>query len=169
MESAAYGVRAPALNSDLNDPCSTRAARRRYLLPTPTRGGPARVARDAERFIPISQRLGALLEMRRHGPDGAMFGPDDYVFGNAIGARVGSVNTSWQATCGRAGIEDLNFHDLRREAGSRLLEGGMPEHYVQRFPRPRQPLHDVRGIWRRPAVGCTRFSGNMKSIRRRKL
>ena len=27
----------------------------------------------------------------------------------------------------------LNFHDLRREAGSRLLEGGMPEHYVQRF------------------------------------
>ena len=62
-----------------------------------------------------------------------MFGPDDYVFGNAIGARVGSVNTSSQATCRRAGIEDLNFHDLRREAGSRLLEGGMPEHYVQRF------------------------------------
>jgi Phage integrase family len=27
----------------------------------------------------------------------------------------------------------LNFHDLRREAGSRLLESGMPEHYVQRF------------------------------------
>ncbi len=62
-----------------------------------------------------------------------MFGPDDYVFGNEIGARVGSVKTSWRATCRRAGIDDLNFHDLRREAGSRLLEGGMPEHYVQRF------------------------------------
>ena len=62
-----------------------------------------------------------------------MFGPDPYVFGNEIGARVGSVKTSWRATCRRAGIDDLNFHDLRREAGSRLLEGGMPEHYVQRF------------------------------------
>ena len=47
--------------------------------------------------------------------------------------RVGSVKTAWRAACRRAGIDDLNFHDLRREAGSRLLEGGMPEHYVQRF------------------------------------
>ena len=79
-----------------------------------------------ERFIPISQRLKALLEMRRHSPDA-------YVFGNEIGERIGSVKTAWRATCRRAGIDDLNFHDLRREAGSRLLEGGMPEHYVQRF------------------------------------
>ena len=86
-----------------------------------------------ERFIPISQRLQALHEMRRHGPDGRVFGPDAYVFGDEIGARVGSIKTAWRATCRRAGIEDLNFHDLRREAGSRLLEGGMPEHYVQRF------------------------------------
>jgi hypothetical protein len=28
----------------------------------------------------------------------------------------------------------INFHDLRQEAGSRLLEGGMPGHYVERFP-----------------------------------
>jgi len=27
----------------------------------------------------------------------------------------------------------LNFHDLRRKAGSRLLESGMAEHDVQRF------------------------------------
>ena len=77
-----------------------------------------------ERFIPISQRLSALLEMRRHGPDGREFDPDAYVFGNEIGERVGSVKTAWRATCRRAGIEDLNFHDLRREGGSRLLEGG---------------------------------------------
>ena len=86
-----------------------------------------------ERFIPISQRLRGLLDMRRHGPDGHAFGPDAYVFGNQIGERVGAVKTAWRATCRRAGIDDLNFHDLRREAGSRLLEGGMPEHYVQRF------------------------------------
>ncbi len=34
---------------------------------------------------------------------------------------------------GGGGWLRLNFHDLRREGGSRLLEGGMPEHYVQRF------------------------------------
>jgi hypothetical protein len=28
---------------------------------------------------------------------------------------------------------DLNFHDLRREAGSRLLEGGVPPNIVQAF------------------------------------
>jgi integrase len=33
----------------------------------------------------------------------------------------------------RAEIVGLNFHDLRREASSRLLESGMPEHHVQRF------------------------------------
>jgi integrase len=30
----------------------------------------------------------------------------------------------------------LHFHDLRREGGSRLLEGGVPEHCVQRFLDP---------------------------------
>jgi integrase len=28
---------------------------------------------------------------------------------------------------------DLNFHDLRRESGSRFLEHGMAPHYVQAF------------------------------------
>ena len=31
----------------------------------------------------------------------------------------------------RAGITDLHFHDLRHEAGSRLLEAGWPLHHVQ--------------------------------------
>jgi integrase len=44
-----------------------------------------------------------------------------------------SVDTAWTAACRRAEIVGLNFHDLRREAGSRLLESGMPEHYVLRF------------------------------------
>jgi integrase len=37
------------------------------------------------------------------------------------------------AACRRAQIVGLNFHDLRREACSRILESGMPERYVQRF------------------------------------
>jgi integrase len=85
------------------------------------------------RVLPISQRLRALLNMRLHDPSGQVLGPDAFVFGNAVGECIQSVNTAWTAACHRAKIVGLNFHDLRREAGSRLLESGMPEHYVQRF------------------------------------
>ena len=83
------------------------------------------------RIVPISQRLHAILEMRRHDPDGEVHGPDAYVFGNALGERVKSIKTAWRLTCARAQITGLHFHDLRREAASRLLEGDVPEHYVQ--------------------------------------
>jgi integrase len=46
-----------------------------------------------------------------------------YVFGNAIGERIGDIKTAWTKTCERAKIDDLHIHDLRREAGSRKLEG----------------------------------------------
>jgi integrase len=85
------------------------------------------------RVLPMSQRLRALLDMRRHDPSGRVWGPDAFVFGDAAGECIQSVDTAWTAPCGRAEIVGLNFHDLRREAGSRLLESGMPEHYVQRF------------------------------------
>ena len=81
--------------------------------------------------MPFSQRLHAMLEMRRHDPDGEVHGPDAYVFGNALGERVKSIKTAWRLTCARAQITGLHFHDLRREAASRLLEGDVPEHYVQ--------------------------------------
>jgi integrase len=32
------------------------------------------------------------------------------------------VKRAWGSACRKAGIEGLNFHDLRREAASRLLE-----------------------------------------------
>jgi hypothetical protein len=38
--------------------------------------------------------------------------------------KAKSVRTAWRATCRRAGIENLRFHDLRREFGSRVLESG---------------------------------------------
>ena len=84
------------------------------------------------RYVPISPRLHAVLEMRRLDPDGHEHGPDAYVFGNALGERVASktVEDWWRAACARAQITGLHFHDLRREAASRLLEGGVPEQYV---------------------------------------
>ena len=85
------------------------------------------------RYMPISQRLHAMLEMRRHDPDGEVHGPDAYVFGNALGERAyyATVSDAWVRACKRAQITGLHFHDLRREAASRLLEGDVPEQYVQ--------------------------------------
>jgi integrase len=71
--------------------------------------------------------------MRRRDRSGQLWRPDAFVFGNAVEECIQSVDTAWTAACRRAEIVGLNFHDLRREAGSRLLEGGMPAHYVQRF------------------------------------
>jgi integrase len=95
---------------------------------------PAAKTKTAEtRVIPISASLRAVLELRRHTPDGKDYGPDAYVFGNEAGERVTSVRTAWKLTCDRARIEGLHFHDLRREFASRLLESRADLHDVQMF------------------------------------
>ena len=48
------------------------------------------------REVPVGSRLGAVLDMRRHAPDGRLLGPEAYVFGNAVGERVGCVKKAWQ-------------------------------------------------------------------------
>jgi hypothetical protein len=53
------------------------------------------------------------------------------VFGDEAGGRVGRITTAWNATCRRAGIEGLHFHDLRHEFISRLLEAGVATHKVR--------------------------------------
>jgi integrase len=88
---------------------------------------------NASRDIPIGSRLRAELEMRKHGPDGKEHAPDAFVFGNDCGEQVASIKTAWRATCRRAGIAGLHFHDLRREFGSRLLESGADQHDVRDF------------------------------------
>jgi integrase len=78
------------------------------------------------RTIPLmSARLRAVLVRRRLGPDGKRLGDHTHVFGNEVGEAVDNVKTAWRSACRRAGIEGLNFHDLRRECGSRWLEGGV--------------------------------------------
>jgi integrase len=75
--------------------------------------------------VPISPRLRAILQLRRLDPDGKAHGPDAYVFGNQFGEKVSDVKLAWRGACKRAGIEGLTFHDLRREAARRLLQGGV--------------------------------------------
>lgn len=109
---------------------------------------------NRRRDLPMSQALRAVLEMRRHDPAGQEYPPEAYVFGDVSGGQVKSVKTAWanavlkahgvepvRAKNGRLTVEcqkaltaiDLNFHDLRRESGSRFLEHGMAPHYVQAF------------------------------------
>jgi integrase len=74
-----------------------------------------------------------------------------FVFGDAAGFRVRNVKKAWEvailkahghgpewtdtklSAMSRAALKaiDLHFHDLRHEAGSRLLEAGWPLHHVQ--------------------------------------
>ena len=75
-----------------------------------------------------------------------------YVFGDGAGLKVANVKRAWQTAVVKAHEHtptwakgnalapesrqafraiDLTFHDLRHEAGSRLLESGWPLHHVQ--------------------------------------
>jgi integrase len=75
-----------------------------------------------------------------------------YVFGDSAGLKVANVKRAWQTGVVKAHAHtpkwansnamttelqkvfraiDLTFHDLRHEAGSRLLEAGWPLHHVQ--------------------------------------
>jgi integrase len=74
-----------------------------------------------------------------------------FVFGTAVGERVGDVKRVWQtcvlkahglkatwagsnldrASCARYQQIDVHLHDLRREFASRLLESDVPLHLVR--------------------------------------
>ena len=84
-----------------------------------------------DREVPITKPLHAILEMRKHGPDGKEHKSDAYVFGNETGEPRNSFKTHWWRVCEAAKVEDLHFHDLRREAASRWLESGVV------------PLHEI--------------------------
>jgi len=72
---------------------------------------------------------------RRHLPlgKGEPLPPDAFVFGDGVGRQRRSVRTAWRLTCQRAKIVGLHFHDLRREAGSRWMDAGVPLATIQRW------------------------------------
>lgn len=106
------------------------------------------------RYLPLSQEIRAMLELRRYDPYGEEFTPDAYVFGNEVGERLKNYQKAWSTLRLRAIVHgphwgpkgrflpccreqlrkmNLHMHDLRREAGSRLLERGADLHTVQLF------------------------------------
>jgi integrase len=86
-----------------------------------------------DRRVPISSELARVLDSRRNDPAGEPLPSDAYVFGDEIGRQRHSVKTAWNATCKRAKITDLHFHDLRREAGSRWMDAGVSLAEIQRW------------------------------------
>jgi integrase len=120
----------------------------RYLVLT------AAKTKTAEaRVIPISLRLRAELEMRRHAPDGQDHPASAYVFGTETGERIAGIRRPWEDAVLRAHGHkptrkrgkltpeaqaayqaiDLHVHDLRREFACSLLESGAALHDVQAF------------------------------------
>jgi integrase len=107
------------------------------------------------RRVPISSVLRGVLDARRHDPAGDPFPPSAYVFGDAVGQQTKDIRQAWAKTVLRAhGIEpvlekkdgrltvasrqqlkaiDLHFHDLRREAGSRWMDAGVPLSTIQKW------------------------------------
>lgn len=86
-----------------------------------------------DRRVPISSELAKVLTRRRTDPAGHLLAPEAFVFGDEIGRRRHSIKTAWRLTLKRAKIVDLHFHDLRREAGSRWMDAGIPLGTIQRW------------------------------------
>jgi integrase len=93
----------------------------------------AKTKAKRDRRVPISTVLRAILDRRRLDPAGELLPPDAYVFGDEVGRRRWSIKTAWRLTTQRAKIDGLHFHDLRREAGSRWMDAGIPLATIQRW------------------------------------
>ncbi len=107
------------------------------------------------RRVPISSVLAELLARRRVDPAGDPQPPSAYVFGDEVGRqRRSSFKRDWQiavlkangktpvrvkggalSATSAAEYKDigLHFHDLRREAGSRWMDAGVPLATIQRW------------------------------------
>lgn len=136
------------------------------------------------RYLPLSQELRAMLELRRYDPDGEEFTHDAYVFGNEVGERVKNYQKAWSTLrlrtighgphwgpngrflpCCREQLAKMNLHmhDLRREAGSRLLERGADLHTVQLFLDHANISTSSRYLKPSKLALHTTFNGSMRS------
>src|SRR5215216_4212172 len=78
---------------------------------------------EGEKMAPLCAEFGIsrVLQMIEHDPAGKPHKPTAYVFGDKIGQQVKDPKKAWLKCCADADIGGLHFHDLRHEAGSRML------------------------------------------------
>ena len=86
-----------------------------------------------DRRVPISSVLRPVLEARLVDPAGDPVAPNAFVFGDAIGRPRRTIQRAWDGARRRAMVTGLHFHDLRREAGSRWMDAGVPLATIQRW------------------------------------
>jgi integrase len=79
-----------------------------------------------DRRVPMSSVLREILERRCLDPAGTPLPADGFVFGDEVGRRRKTIKDVWKIAVGRAKIDGLHFHDLRRECGSRWMDAGVP-------------------------------------------
>ena len=74
----------------------------------------------------ITPDLQEVLDRRRKSPDGNDLAADAHAFGDETGKMIEKrwFNRRWRELCDSLKIQDLNFHDLRHESASQLLEAG---------------------------------------------
>jgi integrase len=75
-----------------------------------------------ERIVPLTTKAMKILRAIPRSIDGRVFP-----------MSINNFNRGWRAICKNANINGLRYHDLRREACSRLLERGLSISEVQMF------------------------------------
>ena len=77
---------------------------------------------NTERVVPLTPKALQVLQRIPRSIDGRVFP-----------MSINNFNRGWRAICKNANITGLRWHDLRREACSRLLESGLSISEVQLF------------------------------------
>lgn len=97
-----------------------------------------------ERRIPISSRLGQILEMRRTDAEGQDHPPDAYVFGDpATGQALRTFRRGWEAAVLRAhGIRPA--YVVKEQDGRNVRTGRLTPDCQQAFARVDLHFHDLR-------------------------
>jgi hypothetical protein len=77
-----------------------------------------------DRYVPMNDVVRGLL---RRLVTSAKHASDTYILTNPkTGNKYTTIKTAWLTACRLAGIEDLNFHDLRHTFGTRAIDNGAP-------------------------------------------
>ena len=106
------------------------------------------------RRVPVSTVLQAVLDGRRIDPAGAPLPARCLCLWRRCGARAGRHQDGVAADLPtRAKILGLHFHDLRREAGSRWMDAGVPLATIQRWLGHHNISQTVDVLWRRRGGG----------------